>query len=430
MFLTTRCRSIALVFWLCAFITIPMWNRVDPAGYDIVFYHSAITALHAGHDPYVDTTGREDAFLRTLAQHPNASPPYSYVYVYPPITLPLLRFMGSLPSWLACSLYWLILLAGVFSVLWVTTRAREPSEIAFITLVAPLAVFCPGLLAHDTILSGNVAFILYALVLLGAYIGWTRNASGSPASALARWGDWRWCYLAILIASCFKPPLLTLLAIPFFSARRQWIPAGTTAALGLGIFAAQSRLSPTLFAHFLQELQRQFTFTREFGSSPAGVFSDFLVHHGIAYSPASVILYALYAAAILIVLFYLSRQYLAGALTLQQWMPVLLTGTILLNPRIMEYDAAPLAIPMALIAWRFFTRDGITARAVLNYLGCFLAANLIAVNIPGAWKPTECLVLATVFSTGAWSLLQHNEAPLPATEIADQVEADEELVPA
>jgi len=415
MFLTTRCRSIALIFWLCAFITIPIWNRVDPAGYDIAIYHNAIVSLHAGHDPYVDAMAIQDAFHRTLAQHPNAIPPYSYVYA--PITLPLLGLMGALPTWLAASIYWLILIAGVFSVLWVTTRAGQFTEKPFLTLVAPLAVFCPGLLAHDTILSGNIAFILYALVLLGAYVGWTRNT-------------WRWCYLAIVVASCFKPPLLTLLAIPFFSARRQWLPAGATAGLGLGIFAAQSRAVPALFLHFMQAVQLQFTYNNDFGSAPAGVFSNFLVHHGVAYSPASLVFYLLYAVAIVSVLFYLSRQYLAGNLTLQQWMPVLLTGTILLNPRIMEYDAAPIAIPMALIAWRFFTRDGITTRAVFNYLGLFLAANLVAVNIAGAWKPTECLLLATVFSTGAWSLLQHNEATLPSTETADEVENDEELVPA
>ena len=416
MFLTTRCRSIAILFWLCAFITIPIWNRVDPAGWDIAIYHNAIVSLHVGHDPYVDAMAVQDAFHRTLAQHPNAYPPYSYVYT--PITLPLLRFLGHLPPWFALTAYWLILLAGVFSVLWVTTRARECTELTFLILISPLAVFCPGLLAQDTILSGNIAFILYALVLLGAYIGWTR-------------GIWRWCYLAILIASCFKPPLLTLLAIPFFSSRRQWAPAGATAALGLGIFAAQSRVTPALFLHFMQAVQLQFTYNNDFGSSPAGVFSDFLVHHGMAYSPASLVFYGLYAAAICAVLFYLSRQYLNGDLTLQQWMPVLLVGTILLNPRIMEYDAAPIAIPMALIAWRFFTRDGMTARAILTYLGVFLAANLIGCNIAGAWKPIECLLLAATFSTGAWSLIQHNEATLPATEVLDEVEeADEELVPA
>lgn len=416
MFLTTRCRAIALVFWLCACITIPIWNRVDPAGYDIVFYHNAIVSLHTGHDPYVDAMARQDAFHRTLAQHPNAYPPCSYVYA--PITLPLLRLIGHLPTWFACSVYWLILIASILSVLWVTTRARQRDELTFVTLIAPLAIFCPGLLAHDTILSGNIAFILYALVLLAAVYGW-------------RLGVWRWCYLAILIASCFKPPLLTLLAIPFFSARRQGLPAGATAAIGLGIFAAQSRLVPALFLHFMQAVQLQFTYNHDFGSSPAGIFSNFLTHHNLPYSHASLVFYLLYAAAICAVLYHLSRQYLQGELTLQQWMPVLLVGTILLNPRIMEYDAAPLAIPMALIAWRFFTRNGITTRAVLTYLAVFLTANLIAVNLAGAWKPTESLLLITVFTTGVWGLLQQNEAPYPEPLISiTEIDAEEELVPA
>jgi len=418
MSLTSRARTIAIVFWTLAFLTIPIWTHLDPAGYDIAIYHNAIVSLHAGHDPYVDAMARQDAFHRTLAQHPNDYPPYSYIYA--PITLPLLRLIGHLPTWFACSIYWLVLIAGVLSVLWVTTRARRRDELTFVTLIAPLAIFCPGLLAHDTILSGNVAFILYALVLLTAVAGWRLNT-------------WRWCYLAILIASCFKPPLLTLLAIPFFSARRQGLPAGATAALGLGIFAAQSRLMPALFLHFLQAVQLHFTYNHDFGSSPAGVFSNLLVQHNLPYSTASLVFYLLYAAAICAVFYHLSRRYLQGELTLQQWMPVLLVGTILLNPRIMEYDAAPLAIPMALIAWRFFTRDGINPRAVLTYLGVFLAANLIAVNLTNAWKPTECLLLATVFSTGVWNLLQQNEAPIPEplTAIAEvEIDTDEELVPA
>ncbi len=420
MLLTTRCRTIAIVFWLCAFVTIPIWTRTDQAGYDIVFYHNALTSLRAGHDPYLDAIQRQQTFHQTLAQHPDAYPPCSYVYS--PITLPLLRLIGLLPEGLAYTLYWLILVAGVFAVLWVTTSAREQTERTFITLVAPLAAFCPGLLAHDTILSGNIAFILYALILLGAAYGW-------------RHGIWRWCYLAIFIASCFKPPLLTLLAIPLFSSRRPWLPVGATAALGLGVFAIQSRLLPTLFLHFLQAVQLQFTYNHDFGSSPAGIFSDLLVHYGRSYMPASVVFYMLYAAVIVGLLFHLSRQYLAGRLTLQQWMPVLLIGAILLNPRIMEYDAAPLAIPMALVAWRFFTRHGVTARAVITYLGAFLLANLIAVNLHDAWKPTECLLLTTIFSTGVWSLLQQAEAAIPLaridrTEALEEPNPDQDLVPA
>jgi hypothetical protein len=387
---------------------------MDIPGYDIAIYQNAVTSLKAGHDPYVDAMAVQDAFHRTLAQHPNASPPYSYVYA--PVTLPLLRLIGALPVWFSYTLYWLLIIAGVFAVLWVTTHARQSTDRIFIMLVAPLAAFCPGMLAHDTLLSGNVAFIFYGLVFLGAYCGW-------------RYGIWRWCYLAILIASCFKPPLLTLLAIPFFSARRQWLPTGATAALGLGIFAAQSRLCPSLFAHFMRAVQLQFTYNHDFGSSPAGIFSNFLVNHGIPYSPASIVFYLLYAAAICTLLLHLSREYFDGRLTLQQWMPVLLVGAILLNPRIMEYDAAPLAIPMGLIGWRFFTRDGITPRAVLTYFAVFLTANIIGVHFDGAWKPIECLLLISSFSAGTWNLLQHAEATFPV-HAEEPSDVPEELVPA
>ena len=65
------------------------------------------------------------------------------------------------------------------------------------------------------------------------------------------------------------------------------------------------------------------------------------------------------------------------------------------------------SIPMGLQA-----TFSITTRAVLTYLAVFVATNLIAVNLSGAWKPTESLVLTAVFTTGVWGL-QHNEALLP-----------------
>jgi hypothetical protein len=417
MSLSARSRSIAIVFWILTFTVLPIWSVLDQAGWDAVIYHNAMLALKAGHDPYGDAIAIQEAFHRTLSLHPNAIPPYSYVYS--PITLPLLRLMGALPAWFSYTLYCFLLLASAFSILWVTTRAMEDNERTFIRLVAPLALFCPGLLAHDTILSGNIAFILYALVLLGATYGWRR-------------GQWRWCYLAIIVASCFKAPLLSLVAIPLLSARRQWLPVAGTIAIGGMLFAIQPLLWPSLFHHFLEAVELQFSYNHDFGSSPAGIFSDILVRHGIPYSPASIVFYLLYATAIFALLLYLSQQFLRGKLTLRQWMPVLLVGVILLNPRIMEYDAAPLAIPMGLIGWRFFTRSGATPRAVITYLSFFLVANFIAVPLEVAWRPTECFLLATFFTAGCWNLLQECRVPSALTPLVavSATSETEELVPA
>jgi hypothetical protein len=393
-------RRISIVFWIFAVITIPFWALHDAPGWDIVFYRNAIVSLHAGHDPYADAIAVQDEFHRNLAQHPNAQVPYSYVYS--PITLPLLRLIGILPFAISLPLYWLVLIAGVVGTLWVLSQSAQASaEKAFLRIVLPLLIFCPGLLAHDTLFSGNVAFILYGAVLLGASIGWRRN-------------QWIWCYLAIFIASCFKAPLLCLVAVPLLSARRQWIPAVSTIAASVALFALQPVIWPSLFHNFLRAVELQFSYNRDFGSSPAGVFSSIIVHYGIRYSPASEVVYLLYAAVIVVTLFHLSRQFLDGKFALKQWMPVLILGAILLNPRIMEYDAAPLAIPMALIGWRFFTRRLTTLPAALTYLAFFLVANCFAVGRYATWKPIECLLLVGLFTIGCWDLLH----PLPVIPAA------------
>ncbi len=389
-FFLTRSRAIAVTFWVLALAAIPLWTHYDKPGWDIVFYRNAITALHAGHDPYLDAMAVQQAFHATLAQHPNDTPPYSYVYS--PMTLSLLRFLGALPVWLSGSLYWLAVAVGAFVPVFVLLRVKAESDAAFFRIVAPVAIFFPGLLAQDTVLSGNVAFVLYGIVLLGAYIGWRKNI-------------WLWCYLAVLIASVFKAPLLCLVAIPLFSARKQWLPTTITAVLGLGLFAVQSLLWPSLFHHFLQAVELQFSYNRDFGSSPAGVFSYIITGHGVPYSPYSEIFYLAYAIVLFATLLYLSRKFLDGAFTLAQWVPVLLLGVVMLNPRLMEYDLAPLALPMALIGWRFTRRLSDSSAAVAIYFSIFLAANLIGAGINGCWKPTECILLVASFVAGCWTLL-------------------------
>jgi hypothetical protein len=403
-FVTARSRPLALILWILAFAAIPVWTAFDHPGWDIVFYRNAITALHAGHDPYLDAMAVQEAFHRTLAQHPNDIPPFSYVYS--PMTLPLLRLIGTLPVWFSGGLYWLAIAVSTFIPLFVVWRAAEPADLTFCRIVAPVAIFFPGLLAQDTVLSGNIAFILYALIFLGAARGWWR-------------GRWLWCYLAILLASCFKAPLLCLVVVPLLSARRQWIPAGLTTIAGATLFAVQSLIWPSMFVHFLQAVQLQFTYNRDFGSSPAGVFGTILTGHGVSYTPLSELFYALYAVVVFASLLYLSRQFLSGRFSLGQWIPVLLLGVALLNPRLMEYDLAPLALPMGLIGWRFIRRISLSAWAVVLYFSVFLAANVIAVGVARAWKPIECVLLISFFAAGCWQLLQFPRHALAQARASD-----------
>ena len=215
----------------------------------------------------------------------------------------------------------------------------------------------------------------------------------------------------MLLASFIKAPMLSLVAIPALSARKQWLPAGLTTAAGIALFAIQPVLWPSLFRNYLKAVDLQFLYNRDFGASPAGLFGDALFRMGKQYSTGSFVFYLCYAIPLFLLLLHLSREYLRGSFPLRQWVPVLLVGVILLNPRIMEYDLAAITLPLMLVAWRFLARHCSTGKTIL-YLAIFLAA----ANVFGAYahRPTYVPLLVILFAAGCWTLT-HQPAPEAAT---------------
>jgi hypothetical protein len=401
-------RGILIGFWVLVLAAMPVWIAFDPPGWDLAIYHTAIRALAAGHDPYADAIAIQQLFHSQIALHPTDAPPYSYVYS--PITLPLLRLIGALPAWLS-SAYWLVYLAGVLTQVWVGMQAVETNERRYFIYLTPVAAFFPGLLANGIVLSGNVAYILYALVFLAAIYGW-------------RHSSWHWFYLAILAASCVKAPLLSLVVIPILSARRQWVPASITTATGIALFAMQPLIWPTLFKHYLQAVELQFSYNRDFGCSPAGLFSGFLYDRRIPYSPASLIFYLCYAIPLFALLVYLSRRFLRGSFSLKQWLPVLLVGVVLLNPRLLEYDVASLTLPLALIAWRFFASFTTPPKIIPLFSLLFVVTNCFGFYSWNVWKLTEGPLLVTLFLAGSWNLLRLSRRPSGIPSANDAIQND------
>jgi hypothetical protein len=388
----------AIVFWVLAVIAIVVWGSLPGTdkGWDLHVYGNAIHAMRVGHDPYLDGIAVQRAFHGSAAYLRNDPPPYTYVYS--PLTLPLLRWVGSFPLRITGTLYWLLYLPCLFVPVWVGMQFVEENERKAFALIAPAAVFFPGLLQNDDFFSGNVAFLLYALVLLSALLGW-------------RQGKWGWFYVAVLAASCCKAPMLSLVAIPVLSAKRQWLAAGVTGAVGVALFVMQPYLWPTLFHNYLEAVELQFSYNHDFGMSPAGLLADAL-YYVVPYQKTSLYFYLFYAALFAGVLLYLRGRFLAREITFKQWVPLMLVGVILLNPRIMEYDVAPLTIPMALVAWRVCTwvcRSNMQAVSLMSVL--FAVANTCARF--DAWRTTDCVVLMVLFAAGSWIL---------GTQRIDQVE--------
>jgi hypothetical protein len=83
---------------------------------------------------------------------------------------------------------------------------------------------------------------------------------------------------------------------------------------------------------------------------------------------------------------------------------VLLVGVILLNPRIMEYDLAPVTLLLALIVWRFFASFTTTAKTILYLAILFAVTNGIATFGWYIRKLVDAPLLIVVFAAGCWTL--------------------------
>jgi hypothetical protein len=399
---------ILIGMWVALIIAMPIWTHFEIPGWDLQVYATAIHSLHAGHDPYMDAMAVQQAYHDRGGDLNGDGLPYSYVYS--PITLPVLGLIGKLPLWFSGRMYWLLYIFAVLGQLWVAMRFTTDNERRYFLYLVPAAAFFPGLLQNGTVLSGNVAYIVYFAAFCAALVGWRR-------------GTWIWFYAVVLAASCIKPPLLSLVVIPPLSGRRQWIPAGLTVAAGIGLFAIQPVLWPSLFKNFLKAVDLQFLYNKDFGCSPAGFFSDALFRLRLPYSPAGLIFYLCYAIPLFILLLRLSRKYLQGSISLNQWAPVLLVGVILLNPRIMEYDLAPVTLLLALIVWRYFASFTTTAKTILYMAILFAVTNGMAGFGWYVRKLVEAPLLIVVFGAGCWTLWRQSgmEAPNSATSLSPAV---------
>ncbi len=360
---------------------------VPHRGWDAYIYRQAIQSVRTGADPYTAGLDRQLA-AQSAGRH-------AFAYVYPPLTLPILRVLGGLPDGLVGALYWLLYAAGFIAQLWAVTQCFRPNEWTVMRFVVPLAVFFPGLMTGDTILSGNIACIFYGAAFAGAVPGWKR-------------GVWRWFYLAVFLAGCVKLPLLTLLAIPLLVGKQQWRKAAATATACLVLFAAQNWFWPEQFHAYLKTVSLQFQFNSDFGISPAGILGHFLYSRGLPYSNPSLLVFLVYGAVFFAFLYFFSRLFRAGHISVESWIPVVLLGAVLLNPRIMHYDVQPLTLPMALILVRAVSSRFKWAIALVVAIVFLIILDLAGVGLAGQDNLRDMLVLVCVFAVG--SAVVANEA--------------------
>jgi hypothetical protein len=394
--------GLATLFWVAAAIALAAMAHVGSVGWDAQGYWQAAQQVHRGADPYAEDLAALRTFHERLASNP--AEPRPFVYVYSPATLPLLRLLAMIPAWWVGLLYAAAVATGAAIQLWAGFQMADQGERRWLALVLPAVVFFPGLVTDDVILSGNVAYLLYGGILLGATAGWKR-------------GRWSWFYVAVLIASVFKTPFLAFLAFPVLVDMRQWIRSGLTAGAGTVILAVQALIWPGLFREYLSSLLLVFDYLHDFGFGPASVLGMYLWRRGLPTATPTTIVFLMCAVVIGIVLLVLARRVRTWNLSAEIWVPVALVGTALLNPRVMKYDLAAITVPMLLMGgrtlrslWGSSENSSVAGnnrfRRPLILVGAtlFLATPNVITSVGPSWFPAEFLVLLAIFVMGIVAL--------------------------
>lgn len=420
--------SLIILSWIVAGFMMAYLVHITEAGWDAKVYWKAAQCLHRGGDPYAEGIAVQRAFHDRTLPIREEHPPFTYVYS--PLTLPLLRMLATIPGWALAGLYGAALLAGFLLQYWAGWQMADAEERPSLAVIMPFVLLFPGLLLHEVVLSANLAYILYGLILVAAVLGWKHER-------------WSWYYLAVLIASVFKAPLLTLIAFPVLVGRRQqWLPAAVTGAAGLALFAATARIWPQLFKEYLRAVFLQFEWNHDFGFSPSGILSEILYSMKKNAGRAPTILYLVFAGVLIVILLYLAHRVRQGHLSRELWIPIALVGTILTNPRIKEYDVAAITIPMVLLSRRILriimnhfsdgeakSANGLPLQGHSNEAvflagaGWFLVFNILGVQ---DWKFMELGILILLFGLGVWSLYQGRSEGSPqagSAELPDEKHA-------
>jgi hypothetical protein len=344
------------------------------------------------------------AALSNFSGYLEGSATYSLAYS-PLFLIPVLAGFLLLPFWLTVVLYVVAYLSGWLTQLWAGLQCATDGERKMLRYVMPVLMFFPGFLVCDVFTAGNIAYILYGLILAAAVPGWKRN-------------QWRWFYVAVLAAACAKVPLLTMLAIPILSGRRQSLPAVGAGVIGVSLYSLQGWLWPGPFRTYANSIQAMAHSQRDFGCSVVGNLAHVLWGLHLPYESLCVVLYGVYAVALFAYLGKLSMLYWKQRICFESWTPVMLIGVILLSPRIQAYDVAAVTLPMAIVVWRaLHGPDGKLRKrwafaAGIALLGLNLAVEsvevVMALSGRGSyyWRSAEMLVLLVVFHVGVRGLMR------------------------
>jgi hypothetical protein len=239
--------------------------------------------------------------------------------------------------------------------------------------------------------SSNVAPSLYLAILLAAVPGLRKNR-------------WIWFYAVLFAAALVKMTFLTMLLFPLLAGRRQWGRSIGCSAGVAAVYWLEKLLRPDLYLGYKNALVQQIKVQALYGYGVFGMAADFEQYR--LHRPVSAFSYAVHAlfAAVLFSLLLWLRRRGADAREPSIWLGLLVMASIIMNPRVLHYDAyiaifaafVVLALALELDRWKL-----IALMAAL-FVPSLLVPYIIHSKL--MYGTYEVLIVLAALSAGMWRL--------------------------
>jgi hypothetical protein len=236
-------------------------------------------------------------------------------------------------------------------------------------------------LLSTAFLSGNIHAVWYFAAALAAIPG-------------LRTSRWLWFYLVTLTAMVNQPVFAALLLLPLLAGTRQYIASGMTVLAAALAYAAEFAINPTLYRQFQQTVAAHLAVSHDFGQ---GVFGILMHISSATLVPGA--MQIVFSLGVVAVLIWLKTRGTANDL---RWWALIALAILLVNPRVMPYDAAQGLIPaMFFLVYR--TKRGWLI-VLLAVLACVVRHSLFG------FTP----VVLAGFAAGTFALVREPAATSPA----------------
>ena len=246
-------------------------------------------------------------------------------FAYPPVFVWVGGALAKvLPSPWGWRVYVAIYLPAVFGLQMIMAfYLRRPVGVEWLAALGllPLTPFL-----STAFLSGNIHVLWYFAAGLAAIPGIRRN-------------QWAGFYLLAFVAAMSQPVFILLLLFPAFAGARQYVTSAGTLAATAVAYAVEYGLNPAMYRQFQQTVAAHLAASHDYGQ---GVFG-MLAGAGIG-AIACAAVQICFSVVVVAVLVWLKVHGIAND---RRWWALLILAVVLVNPRVMPYDAAIGLIPAA-----------------------------------------------------------------------------------